>query len=284
MIYRFMRFHDGKAKAVTLSYDDAVLHDVRLADRLSECGMKCTFNYNNFIDTAGHVSAEQVKEKILGRGHEIALHGAHHRAEGSMRPLEGIKDVLDNRLYLEKMFGIIVRGMAYPDSGIGFFANGADYSSVKQYLTELGVAYARTTLSEQSFMLPSDWLSWNPSAHHSEPKVLEYIDSFLDIDITYGKMYCARRAPRLFYLWGHSYEFENAQNWDLLDKICDKLAGHDDIWYATNMEIHDYTEAYNSLIYSADNSMVYNPSLLTVWFDADGKLFEIKPGETVKLD
>lgn len=283
MIYKFMRFPNGKAKAVTLSYDDASATDERFVDRLNECGLKCTFNYNNYVDCNGHISAEAVKAKVLGHGHEVALHGAYHRAEGTLRPLEGIKDVLDNRLYLEKLFGKIIRGMAYPDGGVGYLANNASYPMVKQYLTELDVAYARTTADDTSFKLPYDWHTWNPTTRHANPHLFELIDRFLEKDMSYGKCYVAQRAPILFYLWGHTYEFDRSDNWDLLDKICDRLAGHDDIWYATNMEIHDYVEAYNALVFSADNTMVYNPTLICVWVDVDGKVFEVAPGETVKI-
>ena len=64
------------------------------------------------------------------------------------------------------------------------------------------------------------------------------------------KIYGSRRRANLFYLWGHSYEFDNNNNWDHIEKICEKLANRDDIWYATNMEIYEYVTAYNSLIYS----------------------------------
>lgn len=70
-------------------------------------------------------------------------------------------------------------------------------------------------------------------------------------------LYTAVRFPRLFYLWGHSYEFERDNNWELLEQIYEKLSGKSDIWYATNMEIYNYVKAYNSLEYSADGNLVY---------------------------
>ena len=38
---------DGKMKAVTFSYDDGVLQDVRLADLLRKYDLKGTFNINS---------------------------------------------------------------------------------------------------------------------------------------------------------------------------------------------------------------------------------------------
>ena len=284
MVYRFLRFPEGRAKAVTLSYDDGCRQDIRFSEIISEYGLKCTFNMTG-DERCGRkaLTVEQVRENFLDKGHEVAIHGYMHRAEGLVRPIEGIQDVLNCRLELERRYDMIIRGMAFPDSGIRRFCNGASYESIKQYLKELDVAYSRTLGSDNnSFELPTDWHQWMPTAHHDNPKLFEYIDEFLSID-TSVSAYKSTRYPRLFYMWGHSFEFDKNDNWDRLTKICEKLSGHEDVWYATNIEIYNYVTAYNSLIYSADGNTVYNPTLYTVWFDVDGTLFCIKSGETIKI-
>ena len=281
MRYQFLRFPNGKAKAVTLSYDDGCADDIRFSDTITKAGFKCTFNLNTAVNQA--LSTEQIKEKFLDRGHEIAVHGAYHIAPGNVRSIVGIRDVLDCRLALEERFGIIVRGMAYPDTGITRFANNASYENIKQYLTDLGIVYSRTLAGDNnSFSLPTDWHAWMPTAHHNNPDIMAYIDEFVNID-TSVNAYCARRTPRLFYIWGHAYEFERNNNWEHLDEICDKLGGHDDIWYATNIEIYEYVNAYNSLVYSADGTIIKNPTLFEIWFDIDGQEYKIMPGETLKI-
>jgi hypothetical protein len=72
-------------------------------------------------------------------------------------------------------------------------------------------------------------------------------------------------------------------NWEHMEEICRKLAFNDEIWYATNIEIYDYVTAYNSLRYSADGHIVYNPTLLKIWFVVDGAPYSIEPGETLKI-
>lgn len=284
MRYQFMRFPKGMPKAVTLSYDDGCLDDIRFSNVISESGLKCTFNLNSEKISKNSLTNEQIQEFFLDRGHEIAVHGSYHRAEGVIRAIEGIREVLDCRLELEERFGVIVRGMAYPDVGIRKFSNGASYDNIKKYLTDLDIVYARTLGSDNnSFELPLDWHKWMPSAHHANPKVMELIDEFIDLDVSPNANH-SRRTPRLFYLWGHSFEFEKNNNWELLDDICKKLAGRDDIWYATNIEIYEYVQAYNSLVYSADGTIVYNPTLLDIWFDIDGNLHCVKSGKTKKLN
>ena len=44
----------------------------------------------------------------------------------------------------------------------------------------------------------------------------------------------------MFYLWGHSYEFDENDNRDVIEKFAEFVGGRDDIWYATNIEIYDY--------------------------------------------
>ena len=283
MRYVFMRYPGGKSKAVTFSYDDGILQDKRLAELFDKYGMKCTFNFNTVGKRAPKFTKEEIHEIFLSKGHEIAVHGAEHRANGSMRPIEGIRDVLDCRLALEEMCDTIIRGMAYPDSGITLMGNFGSYEKVKNYLVELDIAYARTLGGDNNlFRLPDDFHAWMPTAHHTNPKIMEYIDEFLAIDIS-PSVYHARRIPRLLYIWGHSYEFDRNDNWDLIEKICKRLANNDDIWYATNIEIYDYVEAYKSLIYSADGYKIYNPTLLNVWLDVDGVLYCVKFGETIRI-
>lgn len=283
MRYRFLRFPGGLYKAVTLSYDDGCKDDIRFSETICAHGLKCTFNINSgFIaekEEDWHLTREQIKKYLIDTGNEIAVHGKYHRALGKVTPVDGIRDVLECRTELENDFVMIIRGMAYPDSGITRFENGADYADIKHYLKDLGIVYSRTLGGDNdSFALPTDWYAWMPTAHHTNPELFGYIDKFLNEPMS---SYDASQTPRLFYLWGHSFEFENNKNWDLLDKICSALSNKPDVWYATNIEIYDYVSAYRSLVFSADGSTVYNPTLLTVWFTEDGKLFSVKSGETL---
>lgn len=282
MRYKFLRFPNGKAKAMTFSYDDGCEEDIRMADTLTKYGLKGTFNFNSY-EARGEASLDRevVIEHILSKGHEIAVHGYLHRANGSLRPIEGIRDVLDCRLELENKYNRIIRGMAYPDTGIKSFQNDTTYEKVKNYLQELDIVYARTLGGDNSsFNLPEDWHRWMPTAHHNNSKIFEFLDEFINLDLS-TKRYYADRGPRLFYIWGHSFEFTTRNNWELLDDICKKVSGNPEIWFATNIEIFNYVKAYESLIYSADGKKIYNPTLYTIWFDIDGVEYKIMSGETL---
>lgn len=85
-------------------------------------------------------------------------------------------------------------------------------------------------------------------------------------------------------MWGHSYEFERDKNWELLNSICDKIANKNDTWYATNMEIYEYVNAYNSLIFSTNEKLIKNPTLSDIWFVTDGKMYKTSSGETLNIE
>ena len=282
MKYRFLRYPGGKFKAVTFSYDDGAKTDIKLLEIFNKHNMKCTLNIcsNRLNHIDKHLTVNEINTYVLEKGHEIANHGENHIALGITDHVRGLQDVLNCRIELEEKFCAIIRGMAYPDTMKYIAAR--NYEQIKAMLESVGIVYSRAAGTDNdSFELPSDFHLWMPSVHHQNEKVFDYIDAFNAIDDK--KLYCASRYPRLFYMWGHSREFEKNNNWDRLESICEKLGNNNNIWYATNIEIFDYVKAYDSLAFSATGSIVYNPTLIDVWFDIDGTIYCVKSGETVKI-
>ncbi|MBE6590388.1 MAG: polysaccharide deacetylase [Ruminococcaceae bacterium] len=278
----YLRFPGGKLKAVTLSYDDGVKADLRLAEILDRYGMKGTFNINTHDLGEDNPRKTTVAEmqNLLDRGHELAVHGDFHLAPGVVSPTVGIIDVLDCRRALETSFGRIIRGMAYPNSGIRYFCNGSDYGGVRSYLSQLGIAYARALAGDNnSFMLPTDFYAWMPTAKHTNPALMEWTEEFLNIKEE--ELPPPRKHPRLFYVWGHSYEFDNDNNWGLIENFCARISGKEDTWYATNIEICDYVAAYHSMQVSAEGDRFYNPTATMLWIAVERDIYSIAPGETL---
>ena len=65
--------------------------------------------------------------------------------------------------------------------------------------------------------------------------------------------------------------------------FCKRATDSDDIWFATNMEIYEYTKAYESLQFNFDNTIVYNPSLYDIYFRDEEKDYMVKSGDVLKL-
>ena len=274
----FYRFPGGLRKALTLSYDDGVEQDVRLMELLDKYGIRCTFNLNSgcfapegTVYPKGQIhrrmSASQVKALYANPNHEVAAHCLTHASLTELNAGQIAHEVLADRENLENMFGGIIRGLAYP------FGTYSD--AVVEALRATGTAYARTVVSTNNTEIPGDWLRLHPTCHHNAPNLMQLCDRFLADSVPFGS--------RLFYLWGHSYEFESDNNWHVIEEFCQKMAGRDDIWYATNIQIVDYVNACRSMRSSADGRTLHNPTSVDVWADAFGKLVCIRVGETVRV-
>ena len=74
-------YPEGKKKALTFSYDDGEIFDIKLAEILRKHGMKGTFNLNssNLCDTDGGRYVNKNKLAEIYAGHEIAIHGVEHK-------------------------------------------------------------------------------------------------------------------------------------------------------------------------------------------------------------
>lgn len=274
---KYIRFPQGKAKAFTLSYDDGVKADLRLLNVMKKYGLKGTFNLNSRLfdceNWHGRMDEEATFNAFNESGQEVALHGARHIFLNKVPLPEAIREVADNRQYLESKFNRIVRGMAYAYNGFN--------QDVKRVLKDLGVAYARTTTPTHGFGIPEDWLELNPTCHHGDKMLGELSDKFLNSS---PEDEFKNREAWLFYLWGHSYEFDDNDNWEIIENLGKKLCGRQDIWFATNIEICEYVNAYNSLVFSLDGERVYNPSAQCVWIEVRGKAYAVESGKSVTFD
>ena len=271
---KYMRFPGGKTKALTFSYDDGVAADERLIGIFEKYSLKGTFNLNSMlfdcINWHNRMDEEQTYNAFKDTPHEIALHGARHIYLNKVPLPEAIREVASNRDWLEHKFGRIVDGMAYAYNGY----NG----DVKRVLADLGVKYARTTISTYAFDIPRDFLEWNPTVHHNDPRLGELIEKFVSGS---PEDEFKHREPWLFYIWGHSYEYDDEDNWNVIEDAAKTLSGRDDTWYATNGEICGYINAYRSLVFSLDGERVYNPSCMSVWLEIRGEVYVIPSGGTV---
>ena len=91
------------------------------------------------------------------------------------------------------------------------------------------------------------------------------------------------KNPAIFYIWGHSYELEALNNWNVMETLLNRIGRRTDIWYATNIAVYDYMKAFHRLNFSAETTFVKNPSAISVWIEKKGEILEIPAGETKEL-
>lgn len=277
MYNQFMRFPGFKMKALTFSYDDNVVEDKRLIAIFQENGLKGTFNINSSRwakepAATGRMTLDEAQALYIHSGMELAAHGWEHLSLTECCEELKLRELFLDRDNIEKTFGGICKGFAYPNGYL-------DDASVEA-LRRCGFEYARTVVSTEKFDIPDDFLRWNPTCHHNNPKIMELAKAFVEREKV-ANLY--NNPPMLFYVWGHSYEFRTKNNWEHIEEFAAYMGGRNDIWYATNGEIYDYVKAYRNLKFSASYERVYNPSAIDVYLSWIGKDVVVPAGKIVDL-
>ena len=275
---------NGKMKALTLSYDDGVTQDRQLLRILEKYSLPCTFNLNSgcfaeahaFYDkeknrTFPHVRLRSTEIAEVYAGHEVAVHTVSHPALKDLSDDEILREVEDDRKALSELVGYDVVGMAYPGGTHVMNEHVADLIR-----TRTGIRYARTTTSTHSFDLQEDPTIFNPTVYHH----VEW-DALFDLGERFVGMKPDR--PQIYYIWGHAYEFEANHNFDRFEQLGDRLAGREDIWYATNIEIYDYCQAFSQLIFNTAMTVCINPTAQDLWFANGKKEVHVPAGQTISF-
>lgn len=273
-------FPYGKEKSFTASYDDGTIFDKKLIELMDEYDIKGTFNLSSslfgkegraVIDGYDTDISKIPEDEILKvyKNHEIAAHSYTHMKLTESDSGMVAYEIIEDRKKLERLTNRIIKGFAYP---FGRYDN-----NVLNILKSCGINYARTVDNTRSFNLPQDFLKWNPTCHHNDCELMNLAKTFCEEDNIF-------RESQIFYLWGHSYEFSQKDNWSVIESLFKYLHRHKDkIWMASNGEIVDYMKRFNRLEYSADGKKVYNPSAEPVWIKSNGKVKKIDSGCTEDL-
>lgn len=226
----------GKKKAITFSYDDGVVQDIRFIELLNRYGLKCTFNLNSERmggrgillrdgQRIAHYRVHAEDVKYVYEGHEVAVHTLTHPNLTQLEEREIIHQVEDDRKNLSDLVQYEVVGMAYPCGGV----NNDD--RVAQIIAEhTGVKYCRTTTCTDCFSPQNNLFRFQPNVYHLRfERMMELGRRFLALDAT---------VPQILYLWGHSYEMDFApDNWHRLEEFFRLISGRSDIFYGTNREV-----------------------------------------------
>lgn len=226
----------NKLKAITFSYDDGVTQDIRLIELLNKYGLKSTFNLNSELlshkgilirneKRIAHYKVHPEDVKYIYEGHEIAAHTLTHPNLTKHDELEVIRQVEKDRLNLSELAGYDVVGMAYPCGGVN-----NDDRVAKIIKENTGIKYSRTITLSNSFDIQDNLHRFNPTAFHLDfENLMKLGQDFIELKT---------ESPKIFYIWGHSYEMDyEADYWVRLEEFFKLISKHNDIFYGTNKEI-----------------------------------------------
>lgn len=228
----------GKNKAITFSYDDGVTQDIRLIELFNKYGVKGTFNINSELlggknelvrngVTISHNKIMPADLKYIYEGHEVAVHTLTHP---NLTQIEDDKEVIrqveEDRIKLSELAGYEVFGMAYPCGGVN-----CDDRVAKLIKDNTPIEYARTITVTKSFEPYEDLYQYKGTVYHHT----DWDEMF-----RLGEEFVQMKAetPKVFYIWGHSYEFDiYPERWQQLEEFLKLVGGRDDIFYGTNREV-----------------------------------------------
>ena len=225
-----------KYKAVTLSYDDGTTQDIRFVELINKYSLKCTFNLNSerlgqsgmLRRPSGRIAHYKIHPSdvpVIYEGHEIAAHTLTHPNLTTCDDAEVIRQVEQDRLNLSELAGYEVVGMAYPCGGVN-----NDDRVAEIIKNNTGIKYCRTITTNDSFEPQKNLYRFNPTSYHLDfESMTKLAKDFIELKPD---------TPKIFYIWGHSFEMDYAPDyWEKLEEFFKLISGKDDIFYGTNKEV-----------------------------------------------
>lgn len=230
-------------KAFTMSYDDGVFQDRRLVHLMNKYGIKATFNLNSGLIQkseperwTGERAMRFYRNRVpsvrmigddlpeLYKGHEVAIHGVDHILLKEATKEETFHELVDDKVALSEMFGYNIEGGAYPYGPSNEFAS--------EILKQAGIKYCRAAGVTGNFDPSDDMYYYVGTAHHADEKLFDLAKQFIELKAD---------KPQIFYVWGHSYEFDlDEAMWERIEEFFKLISGRDDIYYGTNIEVFKY--------------------------------------------
>lgn len=223
----------NKSKILIFSFDDGVTQDERMIEIMNRYGIRGTFNINSELlgkkqeivregVAIRHDTLNAADLRRIYRGHEIAAHTlTHPRLPAIADDAEIVRQVEEDRKNLSELAGYNVTSFAYPCGGVN-----NDERVAKLIKKHTCIKNARTITSTHTFGAPKNILRLNPtvSYHEENDLAFELAEKFITMSVS---------KPKIFFVWGHSYELDIRNTWSRFEDFCRLLGGRDDICYTT---------------------------------------------------
>ncbi len=228
------------------SFDDGLEEDKEIVKILKKCNMGATFNLNSglfgkrqMIGRIGNMGIKEVpiedynpkkisllkysihyripKDEIVQvyEGFEVASHSLEHVNLPKEGNDECNKQVEEDVKNLEELFGQKIIGFAYP--------YGSNNDMTRDVLVANGIKYARTVEKAKDFSFPQNPLMISMTGWIIDKDILNKVQRFVDLE---------SEEDQFFLMFAHGYELDfNTKecNFDMFRRICDMVAGNDDI-------------------------------------------------------
>jgi peptidoglycan/xylan/chitin deacetylase (PgdA/CDA1 family) len=223
----------GRPLLVTTSWDDGHPSDLRVADLLERHGISGTF-YVPCTNSEGRPVMRPKEVAHIARRFEIGGHTQAHVSLTAIAPQVAEGQIQANKRRLEDLIGHEVHGFAY--------VRGHHNPVVRDLVKRAGFKYARTVKNFMStpgvdrFEVPTTAQFF---AHQASTYLRNYISGGPTLQRS-GVLRAVLGSPELgdrllkaavaclqsggyFHLWGHSWELDEHDLWDELDRFLGRL-------------------------------------------------------------
>ena len=232
---------------ITTSWDDGHPSDRRLADLLAKYGVAGTF-YVPTSHSEGHEVIESAAVREIATQFEIGGHSEDHVELISLKREEIVRQISQNKMWLEDCIGQTVTGFCY--------TYGTHSPALKRTLRECGFDYARTTknlsadVGTDLFGMPTtlqfyphdksvyvrNLFRYAPDANRLRLFRAAYSgENLLDRAQRMAEICAARNG--VFHLWGHSWDLDRLALWDDLEQTLRALSAFPGAKFLTNGQV-----------------------------------------------
>ena len=265
-------YPQGKRKAFNITYDDGILQDIRFVELLNKYGVKGTFNLNSklmeekfeWIHSCG-MTIKRLSPEVaieLYKGHEIASHTLTHPDFANLSEDQIMYELSEDKKKLEEWFGCEVDGFGVP----------FDYYDevAAECVKRCGFKYARNSEESYSYSPWEDYFHWRAGTYHVMPGFADFVEGFFETD----------EELALCQIVGHSYDLDTENMWEQMGDIFRRVSEDEQILPMTHAEIVKYLQAMQ--IAELTEEGIENGSEKELWFEIDGEVISIKPGQIYK--
>jgi len=227
---------------VTTSWDDSHKLDIRLAELLKKYHLQATFYvapHNREFNQKDLLTSQEIIK--LSRDFEIGSHTITHPRLPYIADNEAKREIVASKAQLERLTGQTIKTFCYPRGEYASYhlrlVKEAGYSyarSVNRHSFQTGDPYeAATTL--HAYRHWSDAWGIACFARFNPVKFLHYYLAWDNLAIAmFGR---AVSQGGIYHLWGHSWEIDNHNDWERLEKVFAAISGNAKAKYVTNKEL-----------------------------------------------
>ncbi|MGB7337298.1 MAG: polysaccharide deacetylase family protein [Phototrophicaceae bacterium] len=238
---------------VSTSWDDGDVLDLRIADILNRYELKGTFYVaRDFLDT--RMSIQDIRD--LAQLHEIGAHTLTHPVLTAISLADAKREIEDSKKWLEDVLGQAVDSFCYPkgahNAQLAGLVKAAGYRmarNVQAYHTSVGDNLFSVPTTLQIYPLPlrplpdvAIWRGWTTrlqplrQAIAHQPTFAPWrVLNWRDYALSWASY--AAEHDGIWHLWGHSWEVEQYQQWQILDETLKHLSERFDCVPKTNSEL-----------------------------------------------